>query len=196
MDSTTEGGPAGTNGPCPLLDAGGGHFQLYSFEFGDGGDADLAAWSTFMMGPIAASTDDSAGESTPKAGSLHAAMTYGGYGTFPVLESYHAVPLDFSCFTTMHISIKITSPVTYIPFVTLYVTSGALAPGVGYFSGNLLATNDIADGNWHDLAATLSGNKAAIQRIGFQMYPPAAQPDGGPAVPPPVDVFIDDVWLE
>ncbi|HEY3595134.1 MAG TPA: hypothetical protein VGL13_14715, partial [Polyangiaceae bacterium] len=105
--------PEASAGPCPVLagdggDAGDGgvHYQLYSFS-GATSTADLAAWSTFMMGPVVSSTDDSTPESSTP-GSLHATITYSGYNTFPVLESYHAVPLDFSCFTRLHISVKFT----------------------------------------------------------------------------------------
>jgi hypothetical protein len=196
QEANADGGEAAADASivCPSADAGDGpvRLQLYSFEGASAG-ADLAAWSTFSMGPIVASVDDSTPESnTP--GSLHATITYTAFNTSPVLESYHAVPLDFSCFTTFHVSIKITSSVAYVPFIVLYVTSGAVAPGVGYFSGNLLP--GIADGNWHELTATLSGNKAAIQRIGFQVYPATTMPDGGPAIPPPVDIFLDNIWLE
>jgi len=78
-------------------------------------------------------------------------------------------------------------------FIVLYVTSGAVAPGVGYFSGNLLPA--IADGNWHELSATLSGNKAAIQRIGFQVYPSTTMPTA--AVVPARRYLLDNAgWSE
>jgi hypothetical protein len=198
-DAAVEG-EAGTT--CVSADGGDAqtHFQLYSFDNAGGGGAtaDLAAWSTFMMGPIAGSTDDSTPESA-SPGALHATITYSGYmGVTPVIESYHATPLDFSCFSALHISIKITSSVTYVYFVVLYVTSGAMADGPGYYTSNLLP--GIADGNWHELTAPLNsgftGNKAAVQRIGFKVFPLPMMPDGGPPTPPPVDVFIDNVWLE
>jgi len=197
--AVSDGAPEASPGPCPIIDDAGGdggfHYQLYSFN--PANTTDLAAWSTFNMGPIASSVDDSTPESAT-SGSLHATIIYSTVTTFPVLESYHAVPLNFSCFNTLHISVKITPPVTP-PFVILYVTSGAAPNGPGYYSMNLLSTAGIGDGNWHDLTADLNGgtapaNKAAIQRIGFQLFSP--QLDGGGAAPPNLDIFIDNVWLE
>jgi hypothetical protein len=202
-DAGDSGGEAEAAAPVVCFSSDGGdagvHVQLYSFDPGAGGAADLAAWSTFVMGPLVASTDDSTPESA-NAGSLHATIQYASYAAQPVIESYHQTPLDFSCFNTFHISVKVTSPVTYLFYIVLYVTSGAQPPGAGYFSGNLIQTNAIGDGNWHDLTAPLttgfSGDKSAITRIGLRVYPLPMQPEGGPAMPPPVDVFIDNVWLE
>lgn len=207
-DAQDSGGEAEAAAPaaCPSPEGGEGgdgglHVQLYSFDPGAAGAADLAAWQTFGNGPVAASTDDSTPEN-PNAGSLHATMVYSGYGISPVLESYHQAPLDFSCYSALHISIKIASPTTYIPFVTLYVTSGAQPRGPGYYSPmNLLTSNNVGDGNWHDLTAQLTGtaftgDRSAITRIGFMLYPPGTQPDGGPAMPPNLEVFLDNVWLE
>jgi hypothetical protein len=36
----------------------------------------------------------------------------------------------------------------------------------------------------------------AIQKIGIQLPAVAAMPVGGPALPTPVDISVDDIWLE
>ena len=49
---------------------------------------------------------------------------------------------------------------------------------------------------WHVLTGELQGHTTAIQRIGFQMFPAATAPDAGLAIPPPVDILIDNLVLQ
>ena len=70
-----------------------------------------------------------------------------------------------------------------------------------YYSGAALAA--IADGNWHELLITLGGTTSAITKYGVEVHPFATAPadagpgpDGGAPVPPPVDILLDNVWIE
>jgi hypothetical protein len=194
-DVAPEAGP----GPCPIATDGGDgglHYTLYSFNPGSN---DIFAWSTFNMGPVTQSTDDSSGVDSATSGSLHAVINYTGYGTFPVLEAFQNIPLNLSCFNTAHISFRFTPPVN-LPFVDAYITSGTVAPYPGTYTANLLTPGNVADGNWHEVTLNLNAgspaaNKAAILRIGVQLYPATTAPEAG-AIPPPVELWVDNVWFE
>lgn len=190
---------------CPVAGDGGLHTVLYSFDLVDGGATGIGDWQTFSHGPITSSSDDSAGEGTANPGALHATITYAAYGDFPVLERPYFAPfgpgsIDLSCYTRMHSWIKFGSPVTYVKDLQGYVLNAGAADGYGPFDDHQFngILDQIGDGNWHELITTLPADKTAILKFGFQLPALDVIPDAGtpPAVPPPVEVFIDNIWFE
>jgi len=155
---------------------GGYHVPFYNFDLVDGGATGIGDWSTFGNGAIVSSADDSALESNSTPGSLHPSSR-SPVQFIPVLERFYSQPIDLSCYSRMHSWVR--SPRRCIPQgVPVYVLAadflGAFGP---YFAPDQTPSiADIADGNWHELITTLSGNMSAIVRIGYHVYPLAARP--------------------
>ncbi len=69
------------------------------------------------------------------------------------------------------------------------------------FSNTLPDGGSFADGNWHEILFDIAGNSGSItvndiDQFGVQIVTAGSAPGGGPATPPSVTLFVDDVWLE
>jgi hypothetical protein len=193
---------------CPTPTGDGSiHVNLYTFDVVDGSATGIEDWSISNAEPITTSTDDSALESTSTPGSLHAQLTFPlGVGSFSLIERGFNNAQDYSCFTKIHMWLKITSPASSIgfmlgPYIIDINNVGAYGMSWSPFTNPNLAS--VADGNWHELMTTLVGPKSTIAKIGLQIQSPTPAADAGSdassdarPTQDPVDVFIDNVWLE
>jgi hypothetical protein len=188
---------------CGFAADGALHATFYSFDFVDGGATGVADWTLWIDNnalPVGSSVDDFALESSTTPGSLHATINYSGYGTFPVLErDYFSSPIDLSCYTRVHFWVKFTSPLTYVKQFQTYAGNQANEVEYANFYDHVFGPflDVIGDGNWHEFITPLPTARTAMIKFGVQLFSLDVQPDAGaPAVPPPVDVFIDNVWFE
>ena len=154
---------------------------------------------------LAASQTTGQGHSCPGAAQL--LIPFASYGQNADLEINPGPPMDFTGKTTLHFWVKVQIPASTaaaINGVQAFVNTGGYSKYKGNFVGfsnALPGGGSFADGNWHEIIFDIAGNLGSItvnviNQFGIQIVTAGSAPGGGPATPPTVTLFVDDVWLE
>ena len=135
------------------------------------------------------------------AGSLQLTVPFTIYGNpeTGLAQGSFSTPLDWTGYTTLHVSLKIADPgieLGYLNGVQIYVQSG----GFSVYSSVFTTASTFADFDWHDIELDLTADPpvmlTAVNQVGIQLVAQTAEPSGGPAAPVTTVAYIDDIWVE
>ena len=142
--------------------------------------------------------DSAAGQTCP--GALQFSVLFKAYpsGTAPNEITSGALDFafaDWSGAVALHVSVKVSPANAPISGVRFFVQSGDDFA----YDGPPFDGTDFKTGNWHERVFTFAGSIldfTKIRRIGTQIALDRAEMAGIPAEPPPIEVLVDDAWLE
>jgi len=194
-------------------DAGPLRLVLYTFDRQGGsseGGADAATdaaantydWVAFPAGPLSLADDDS-NLTNPTKGALLNRVSWKAYDTTAYLEKTYSPQVDFSAYSKMHMWVKLpaASPtlVNVLPYIYNPGGAGVYAP--------FTTASSLPPGVWVELISNLPTGPgsplAQTRKVGLQIRArkdpnasPDASPDASGPPPPPMDIEIDNIWLE
>ncbi|HEY4012988.1 MAG TPA: hypothetical protein VGM06_06605 [Polyangiaceae bacterium] len=179
--------------------------------FGFDTQAEASAWTQYTFPTTSSSfvftqspTEGPAGFGCPGAMSL--AVTYTGYGVQSGVDYNFPTAQDWTGRVRLHMWIKVvTSDYTTINGVEEIVFSQNLASDTPttYIDdfGGFLAGSGYASGGWLELVTDISTPTASyfpttVVGLEVRLTTVNSMADGGPAVPPPATLLVDDIWVE
>ncbi len=206
-DSAAEGSASDASDEATVVEAAAPLQPELLFGFDNGADlgwgANPTANTTLSVG--ASLTD---GHSCPGAVSLYA--TYAAYGPNPLLSFNYGGngggSVDWSGRTKLHMWVKVlTTNYSTVAYVQAFVS----ANGYVFMSGGGFNGTQLSDGAWHESIFNIPPvpanpnpeggavfDPAFVNAFGAQIGTQSAAADGGPSVPPPTTLLVDDIWLE
>jgi hypothetical protein len=163
--------------------------------FGASADANM---HTTLGATGSAAWDSEAGSSCP--GSLLFSFNFEDYasGSSPNEKGYGNYafsPMDWSNSAALHVMLKVSPANAPIASLQLFVLSGTEYLFWGEFDGG-----DHKTGEWYEMVlrpvAGTSYDPTDVYRIGVEVLLARAGTAGNPAEPPPMQLWLDDMWLE
>jgi hypothetical protein len=189
------GGEGGQPAPLPC------HTDLFSFNADPG--AGIGTYLTPDTGPVQSSTvewSSTEGVAAPGAGKLNA--TFGALGEQAQLSVYTPAG-TWACTTKLHAKIKIQSAtdLSTLNGINFSINSGPY-DNTGRYAAQFTSTANFALDTWYSIElpfATAGYQNPAntlplfsdVRSIGFQL-----QTKKTGAIPTPVTLYVDDVWVE
>jgi hypothetical protein len=123
-------------------------------------------------------------------------MTFAAYGDGPIMQ-FAGSAQNWTGFTKLHFHVKVATEAAN--YANLSFVQGTVNGG-GFLGGGYTNASTFADGKFHEIVVTLTPgtnyNPAAVVAYGVQLSTMSAAPDGGPAVPGPATLELDDIWME
>jgi hypothetical protein len=192
----------GDSGPC-TSSFGAANRALFVFNNGAdigwtaGVEGDPAGWDLANNISVGGTSTD--GDSCPGALSISipfspgSAMDASGQAQVALkYTGYYGNTLDWTGYAKMHMSVKVvsasTSTVNNIQSYVSLITANNMFPYLKADTGNL------ADSNWHRVVVDMSSQSPTntkVNELGVRI-----QINVTSTTPPPVQVLVDDIWLE
>ncbi len=195
-DAHADTGPVDTT-PC-VTSFGAGNQLLYSFDSGYGN------WFAEVQN-LGYSFGFSPTEHNTCPGALSMTVDFVSYGDpgASVSTTFGNTPANWTGFSKLHIWVKlVTTDYTAINGIQSFINSNGYA---NYSNSNVfLGGSTFSDGAFHELVFDLNHPNTStgavffsvINKMGVQLLVKGAPTEGGVPSAAPVDVLIDDVWLE
>jgi hypothetical protein len=155
-------------------------------------DEGTDAGSLFTLG-----SSSTVGDTCP--GSLELTARFMAYGESVEVEYNYAPATDWTGRTMLHASVMITASET--DFAALIGTNSFVqSNNYADFTAQFTVAATFSDENWHEISLALqtgsSYDPTAVNQFAIQLLTSSEKPDGGPAAPGSVVMYVDDIWIE
>lgn len=192
-DARPDTGPVDTN-PC-VTSFGAGNQVLYSFDSGYGN------WFPEVQN-LGYSFGFSPTEHASCPGALSMTVDYGLYGdpSSSASTTFGNTPGNWSAYGKLHVSVKlVTTDYTAVNGVQTFINSNGYANYAN--SSVFLSGSTFSDRAFHEVVFDFAHPNgtlllSVINKIGAQLLIKDAPAEGGVPNAAPVEMFVDDVWLE
>jgi hypothetical protein len=192
-DAHPDTGPVDTN-PC-VTSFGAGNQVLYSFDSGYGN------WFPEVQN-LGYSFGFSPTEHASCPGALSMTVNYGSYGdpNSSASTTFGNTPANWSAFGKLHVSVKlVTTDYTAVNGIQTFINSSGYANYAN--SSVFLGGSTFSDGAFHEVVFDFAHPNgtlllSVINKTGVQLLIKGAPAEGGIPTAAPVQMFVDDVWLE
>jgi hypothetical protein len=141
--------------------------------------------------------DPNTGKTCP--GALRLSTAFKSYASGTANDENAFLNLEFSLAdwrqaTALHAWVKVSPASAPLSGVQLYVIAGD-----GYKYASIFDSGTFRSGNWYEMVFRLAEadlDLTKVRRMGVRITLNRAGTPGIPDTPPPIDVLVDDVWLE